>query len=550
MEVPLESTSKSKGQVIGHISPPSPPQLSKYPDYNAHRPKMQNEYREHSAEMERAGKTRERSRYYREFTEYDEDSSSERSKRKRSDFVSAREYVEGHAAGYPPSRRYSAELEKYRRKKAELEQARQRKERYERQREHSDRERSRSKEHGLEYKQSDYDEERSVKGKRDSNRNRKVTDEVNEMQVDSSEVIITDKEDNCIDGGEHSHKHQPIKEIAQFSAKESNVGGKAKSGRDFSPIPENGAGNCLSIEETNKLRAKLGLKPLQLDSSSSATSVSKIDTKSISGDQSARIDGKELTAHKDEWGEFLHKPAGNLSDKAQTEKLRDKLHQRKEKRQIEKKLARIRTLGESDEEVDDISKWVERNKRAVDEKKAAEARAKLLEEMDKELEEEATQKKNVYTNKHLKGLKVDHEMEAFSEGKTVILTLKDADVLDEQAADTLINVNMVDDERYQKNVSNKKKNPLHYGYDVYDDQYDMYGNPLNRNILEKYDEDLDGNKANTNSFTIGEDTDEKRLQQRKLLEIKTKLSGRRLETLNDTQLTVASDTFTEAEMIK
>ena len=58
-------------------------------------------------------------------------------------------------------------------------------------------------------------------------------------------------------------------------------------------------------------------------------------------------------------------------------------------------------------------------------------------------------KKQSYNDRHLRGLRVDHELDAFSEGKTVILTLKDHDVLDEEG-DSLINVNMVDDERYKK----------------------------------------------------------------------------------------------------
>jgi U4/U6.U5 tri-snRNP-associated protein 1 len=38
---------------------------------------------------------------------------------------------------------------------------------------------------------------------------------------------------------------------------------RAKS-KSLSPIPNDGAGDVLSIEETNKLRAKLGLKPLEV----------------------------------------------------------------------------------------------------------------------------------------------------------------------------------------------------------------------------------------------------------------------------------------------
>lgn len=46
-------------------------------------------------------------------------------------------------------------------------------------------------------------------------------------------------------------------------------------------------------------------------------------------------------------------------------------------------------------------------------------------------------------------------------------------VLDEDVDDTLINVNLLDDERAAKNVENKKKKP---GYQAYDDsEFDEYG---------------------------------------------------------------------------
>jgi len=46
-------------------------------------------------------------------------------------------------------------------------------------------------------------------------------------------------------------------------------------------------------------------------------------------------------------------------------------------------------------------------------------------------------------------------------------------VLDDDADDTLINVNIVDDEKAARNVENKKKKP---GYQAYDDtEFDEYG---------------------------------------------------------------------------
>ena len=46
-------------------------------------------------------------------------------------------------------------------------------------------------------------------------------------------------------------------------------------------------------------------------------------------------------------------------------------------------------------------------------------------------------------------------------------------MLDEDAEDTLVNVNLIDDERAARNVENKKKKP---GYQAYDDsEFDEYG---------------------------------------------------------------------------
>lgn len=52
--------------------------------------------------------------------------------------------------------------------------------------------------------------------------------------------------------------------------------------------------DSLSIDETNKIRAKLGLKPLQMDNKETMKS---------------RDDGLEVIAGDE--GEFVHKPAGN-----------------------------------------------------------------------------------------------------------------------------------------------------------------------------------------------------------------------------------------------
>lgn len=124
--------------------------------------------------------------------------------------------------------------------------------------------------------------------------------------------------------------------------------------------------------------------------------------------------------------------------------------------------------------------------------------AKLLEQMDEEfgvgdlVEQEFGARKN-YDSKHLSGLTVEHAQESFKEGKTVILTLKDkglslsqnfyrhfvsfsflcSDVLNEEESDTLVNVNIVDDEKAAENVENKKGKPDYRPYE--DTDIDEYG---------------------------------------------------------------------------
>uniref|UniRef100_A0A182TCL2 Uncharacterized protein n=1 Tax=Anopheles maculatus TaxID=74869 RepID=A0A182TCL2_9DIPT len=322
------------------------------------------------------------------------------------------------------------------------------------------------------------------------------------------------------------------------------------SKRSSSPIPENGAGDALSIEETNKLRAKLGLRPLE------------VGTGSKSGDGSKGGEQENNEMLKDDWGEFYHKPAKNLSEKTQEEKIREKLKERREKRAIEDKLKRLKTLGE-EEDVDDLKNWVAKTRDKDRLKKEADERARLLDQMDEELVSGGTEldsagrgarsarggafAKGSYRDRDLEGLRVEHDVEAFTEGRQVILTLKDANVLDEEAGDTLVNVNMIDDERYKRNIENRKANPQHYGYDVYcQDDVDEFGMPKQREVLGKYNEEIEGQRKS--SFVIGSNAEQEAQEKRRLLEIKTKLEKKKLDSLETTPLTLVSDYFTETEL--
>ena len=74
----------------------------------------------------------------------------------------------------------------------------------------------------------------------------------------------------------------------------------------------------MSIDETNKLRASLGLKPLAIDDNSTADP-----------------DAPKKGLNSDE--NFVHKPATNITEKNRSEKVMEKLSLHKEKRMLQEK---------------------------------------------------------------------------------------------------------------------------------------------------------------------------------------------------------------------
>ena len=170
----------------------------------------------------------------------------------------------------------------------------------------------------------------------------------------------------------------------------------------------------LSIEETNKLRAKLGLKPLNIEKKDEVDEHSDQPGVLIPGD-------RDKTRHlaPEHWGE---------RDRAK--KLREKLATNKDKRAQNRKLMVVKGLGESDSEDEDASKWIERQKNKTKLKEEAEKRAKAMEQLDEEFgvgdiveERIKSKRQQEYSGSNLKGLRVEHSAEEFKE-KATILTLK------------------------------------------------------------------------------------------------------------------------------
>ncbi|GAV09409.1 hypothetical protein RvY_18956 [Ramazzottius varieornatus] len=255
--------------------------------------------------------------------------------------------------------------------------------------------------------------------------------------------------------------------ISEASAESSNTVGDGVGGGGGGHQEE------LSIEETNKIRTKLGLKPLQV------------------GGAGKGGDGLEASSSKKE---DVHAPAVNLAEVKRTTTTREKLETLKEKKKLERKLRSVKKLGDGDEE-ESAAAWIEKNRRIVEERKKAEEREKLQEEMDAQNDQEdVSRRQRRYTAQDLAGLKVEHDMERFQEGRDVILTLKDQYILGEDGAeDVLVSTALSEEERLKKNLENKKKKATYNPYENAD-ELDQFGNLAPPQMLKKYDEVIGGEK--------------------------------------------------------
>jgi len=321
-------------------------------------------------------------------------------------------------------------------------------------------------------------------------------------------------------------------------------GGKEEKGKEQEPGEIGGEGSqqvlSLSIDETNKLRAKLGLKPLNVNKAEAEETAEEKKQPGvlIPGD-------RDRTRHlaPEHWGE-----------KARTKKLAERIAEKRDQRKVRGKLDRIKGLGEESSDEDDAGKWIEKQRRKVAAKEAAEKRAKELEELDNEFGVEALvsnslkeDRQTEYDRKNLKGLKVGHSAEVFGE-KSTILTLADGDILDDKYVDTLTNVNIEDDERTKKSHQNVKD--FKEGYKAYDSEVidEMTGEVQKKELLYQYKESLEGEKKE--SFTLeaeGEFSEEVK-RERELAKIRYKLKLQNTTSLDMPAPQLARDFFTTEEM--
>jgi len=222
----------------------------------------------------------------------------------------------------------------------------------------------------------------------------------------------------------------------------------------------------MSLEETNRVREKLGLKPLRTGESDRA----KARREAEETERAAlEADAKE----------------------AETAALAAKIAAAKEKRTMEQRNRATKQLGEAaDADDDDMMAWVSKSrkieeKRRREERKKAEELARKLAEQDDEAEE--SEGDEIYGGKDLAGMRVRHSLEQVAEGETMILTLKDSSILDDklqginEEEDELENVNVAQERKRQKAkkaATKRSDNP--FGADDED---------AGKKILSKYDEE-------------------------------------------------------------
>ncbi|KDO15870.1 hypothetical protein SPRG_18592, partial [Saprolegnia parasitica CBS 223.65] len=231
-----------------------------------------------------------------------------------------------------------------------------------------------------------------------------------------------------------------------------------KAPEDSKPkVTESNGEISMSVEETNKLRISMGLKPLRL----------------------TKPESKEVN---------LAKSREDLAAEAHQKQLKETLEKSKRKREYTAKM-QGKSLGETlAEDATSTLDWVRRSRTTAPAPlpgaKAPAAASSTYSAMD------------------LQGLTVAHDAQSFEEGEDVILTLKDNRIL----TDDMGNVNDADDElenvtlteadkrKEREEMAKRAAGPVYSGFD--DDEFStVLGDRPKKRLLTQYDEEDDMKEA-------------------------------------------------------
>ncbi|RAO65828.1 uncharacterized protein BHQ10_001840 [Talaromyces amestolkiae] len=248
--------------------------------------------------------------------------------------------------------------------------------------------------------------------------------------------------------------------------------------------------DALSIEQNNKIRIALGLKPLPVPGAEAPSGPVFKEAKD--------------SAEEDEPGSTLE--SREAQGYQNWQKLQDEADARRKRQEKNAAIKRARDLAQRDAKLEgrglgdasaelDTKAWLSQHKKMT--KKIEKERARKLAEELAERDRAAE-----YTAADLAGIKVAHEMGAFEDAEDgQILTLKDATIDEnEEEGDELENLEMVDKEKLKEKLELKKKRTA----------YDPMQADGTAGILSQYDEEIDGKKRKHFTLDAKGSTNEER----------------------------------------
>ena len=230
--------------------------------------------------------------------------------------------------------------------------------------------------------------------------------------------------------------------------------------------------DAASIEQSNKVRVALGLKPLPVPGAAAEAEPEPATDDSSSGEEE---EPSTLESRQAQGYENWKKRQDEADARRKREEKNAAIKKARETAQRERMLQGP-TLGEAGDADIDTKTWLmgAKKKQRKIEKERARKTAEELEERERAAE---------YTSADLAGVRVGHEVGQFEGGEDHILTLKDATIGEnEEEGDELENLNLREKEQVAERLELKKGRP------VYDPTEENTG------ILAQYDEEIDGKK--------------------------------------------------------
>ena len=236
--------------------------------------------------------------------------------------------------------------------------------------------------------------------------------------------------------------------------------------------------DAISIEETNRLRVSLGMKPLPVPGTGP---IFKEASAAPAEEAASTLESRQAESY-DNYRKLQEAEEGKKKREAKAEAI-------KKARDAVKRFAKLEGKGLGDgDETDDLNarSWLIKQKKRQKEIEKARKR-------EQELAEAEAAQALEYTARDLAGVKVGHEFDTFEEGEEQVLTLKDATIDEnEEEGDELENLDLREREKLSKKLELKKKKPVYNPNDIDESN--------NRSILAHYDEEIDGKKGK--KFTL------------------------------------------------